>query len=192
MRKFSFTSSQGHGAFTVAFKMHENDSSWQDTAAYLLGPSWRSILIGEEEESDAEEEVPALENEDESIQINSKFDRPSIHKHLLNTLQKIKDDDEDGLDIAYYGCIMDVITLMITDEEHRALFFSSDSDNETSEGSTDTGNYVPWSPWSNPAAIEGDVATGLFFCSKEAAQVEFNRLSSSKKFLQETAFFFCA
>ena len=55
MRKFSFTSSQGHGAFAVAFKIHENDSSWQDTAAYLLGPSWHSILIGEEEESDAEE-----------------------------------------------------------------------------------------------------------------------------------------
>ena len=83
--------------------MHENDSSWQDTAEYLLGPSWHSILIGKEEESDAKEEVPVLENEDESIQINSKFDRPSIHDHLLNTLQKIKDDDEDGLDIAYYA-----------------------------------------------------------------------------------------
>lgn len=182
MRKFSFTSSQGHGAFTEAFKLYADDSSWQHTAAYLLGTSWHSTLVGEEEntESDDEDEIPSLENEDERIVTEtSKFNPPSIRDWLLNELQKSHENNDE--DIALYCALMRMMTLVLSDDEHRAHFprtsSSSESDNDTNSDS----------PWSDPAAIEGDVATGFYFKSKQAAQLELNSMSpaSMKNFFRK-------
>ena len=44
MRKFSLTSSQGHGAFFAALPAYQDDERWIEVAVHIYGEDWKEVL----------------------------------------------------------------------------------------------------------------------------------------------------